>query len=36
MGNGKDHYYNKSKQEGYRTRASYKLQQIDDEWSGPS
>ncbi len=32
MGNGKDHYYNKSKQEGYRTRAAYKLQQIDDEF----
>lgn len=32
MGNGKDHYYNKSKQEGYRTRAAYKLQQIDEEF----
>jgi 23S rRNA (uridine2552-2'-O)-methyltransferase len=32
MGNGKDHYYNKAKQEGYRTRASYKLKQIDDEF----
>ena len=32
MGNGKDHYYNKSKQEGYRTRAAYKLKQIDDEF----
>jgi 23S rRNA (uridine2552-2'-O)-methyltransferase len=32
MGNGKDHYYNKSKQEGYRTRAAYKLQQIDDQF----
>jgi 23S rRNA (uridine2552-2'-O)-methyltransferase len=28
----KDHYYNKSKQEGYRTRAAYKLRQIDDEF----
>ncbi|MFB6133499.1 MAG: 23S rRNA (uridine(2552)-2'-O)-methyltransferase [Halanaeroarchaeum sp.] len=28
---GKDHYYNKSKQEGYRTRASYKLKQLDRE-----
>ncbi|WP_440007080.1 SAM-dependent methyltransferase [Halomicrococcus sp. SG-WS-1] len=27
----KDHYYNKSKQEGYRSRSAYKLQQIDDE-----
>lgn len=27
----KDHYYNKAKQEGYRTRAAYKLQQIDNE-----
>ncbi|NEU55363.1 SAM-dependent methyltransferase [Halorussus sp. MSC15.2] len=27
----KDHYYNKSKQEGYRSRAAYKLQQIDRE-----
>ncbi|MFC4405065.1 23S rRNA (uridine(2552)-2'-O)-methyltransferase [Haloarchaeobius iranensis] len=25
----KDHWYNKSKQEGYRTRASYKLKQLD-------
>jgi 23S rRNA (uridine2552-2'-O)-methyltransferase len=32
MGNGKDHYYNKSKQEGYRTRAAYKLQQIDERF----
>jgi 23S rRNA (uridine2552-2'-O)-methyltransferase len=28
---GRDHYYNKAKQEGYRTRASYKLQQLDDD-----
>ncbi|WP_327050462.1 23S rRNA (uridine(2552)-2'-O)-methyltransferase [Halomicrococcus gelatinilyticus] len=27
---GRDHYYNKSKQEGYRSRAAYKLQQLDD------
>jgi 23S rRNA (uridine2552-2'-O)-methyltransferase len=26
---GKDHYYNKSKQEGYRARSAYKLQQLD-------
>jgi len=32
MGNGKDHYYNKSKQEGYRSRAAYKLKQIDSEF----
>jgi 23S rRNA (uridine2552-2'-O)-methyltransferase len=25
----KDHWYNKSKQEGYRTRAAYKLKQLD-------
>jgi 23S rRNA (uridine2552-2'-O)-methyltransferase len=28
---GKDHYYNKSKQEGYRARSAYKLAQLDDE-----
>ena len=30
---GKDHYYNKSKQEGYRSRAAYKLQQLDEKYS---
>ncbi len=27
---GKDHYYNKAKQQGYRARSAYKLQQLDD------
>jgi len=29
----KDHYYNKSKQEGYRARSAYKLKQLNDEYS---
>jgi len=28
----KDHYYRKAKQEGYRSRAAYKLQEIQDHW----
>mgnify|MGYP002761609911 FL=1 len=28
---GKDDYYNRSKQQGYRSRASYKLKQLDSE-----
>jgi 23S rRNA (uridine2552-2'-O)-methyltransferase len=28
----RDHWYRKAKDEGYRSRASYKLEQIDDEW----
>ncbi|MXR40194.1 TRAM domain-containing protein [Halobaculum sp. WSA2] len=28
---GKDDYYNRAKQEGYRARSAYKLRQIDDE-----
>ncbi|MFB6133024.1 MAG: 23S rRNA (uridine(2552)-2'-O)-methyltransferase [Halanaeroarchaeum sp.] len=31
MTGSKDHYYNKSKQEGYRARSAYKLKQIDRE-----
>ncbi|SFR35416.1 23S rRNA Um-2552 2'-O-methyltransferase [Halogeometricum rufum] len=27
----KDHYYNKAKQEGYRTRSAYKLKQLDED-----
>jgi 23S rRNA (uridine2552-2'-O)-methyltransferase len=27
---GKDEYYNRAKQEGYRARSAYKLQQLDD------
>ena len=27
---GKDEYYNRAKQEGYRTRSAYKLQQLDE------
>ena len=27
---GKDEYYNRAKQEGYRTRSAYKLKQLDD------
>ena len=27
----RDHYYNKSKQEGYRARSAYKLKQLDEE-----
>ncbi|MDZ7849811.1 MAG: 23S rRNA (uridine(2552)-2'-O)-methyltransferase [Halodesulfurarchaeum sp.] len=28
---GKDEYYNRAKQQGYRSRSAYKLQQIDDQ-----
>jgi len=27
---GKDEYYNKAKQQGYRARSAYKLQQLDE------
>ena len=27
---GRDEYYNKAKQQGYRSRSAYKLQQLDD------
>jgi len=27
----RDHYYNRAKQEGYRARSAYKLQQLDEE-----
>jgi 23S rRNA (uridine2552-2'-O)-methyltransferase len=30
MGSRRDHYYNKAKQEGYRARSAYKLQQLDE------
>ncbi|MFB6177085.1 MAG: SAM-dependent methyltransferase, partial [Halobaculum sp.] len=29
MTSGRDEYYNRAKQEGYRARSAYKLQQID-------
>jgi len=28
---GKDEYYNKSKQQGYRARSAYKLKHLDEE-----
>ena len=33
MVSNRDHYYNQSKQEDYRSRAEYKLKQLDREES---